>query len=219
MNTSQEKQESVTKYYDKFSKVYDWISSDAYYSKPREYAFEALDLKPSQIVLNMPCGTGQSFSYYQKKMNNKGMIYGIDLSEGMLKQAKNKINANQWTNVKVLKGDATKINIDWINKNIEKDLKFDSILCDLGLSGFPEWKTVIDNLLSLLKPEGKLVIMDWYIKEPGLRGSFIKWIGKGEVSRPIYQYLESKCDNFQLNNSFKKGDMFVAVGTNIHTGK
>ena len=55
--------------------------------------------------------------------------------------------------------------------------------------------------------------MDWYIAKFSLRGEFIKWIGKGEVDRPLYQYMENKVSNFELNNSFKRGGMFVASGT------
>ena len=54
--------------------------------------------------------------------------------------------------------------------------------------------------------------MDWYIEKLNLRGRFIKWIGKGEVNRPIWQYLENKVANFKVDNSFKKGEMFVASG-------
>jgi ubiquinone/menaquinone biosynthesis C-methylase UbiE len=96
---------------------------------------------------------------------------------------------------------------------LEENLEFDSILCDLGLSGFPEWEQVIDNLISLLKLDGKLVVMDWYIEKPSLRGNFIKWIGKGEVNRPIYHYMEKRLPKFELNKSFKNGEMFVAIGT------
>ena len=110
---------------------------------------------------------------------------------GLLK-AKEKIQNNAWKNINVFCGDATKINEEWIDKNIEQNLRFDSVLCDLGLSGFPEWQKIIDNLISILKPDGKLVIMDWFIEKSSLRGEFIKWIGKGDVNRPIYQYMEKK---------------------------
>ena len=213
MNSIKEKQEKATKYCDRFSKVYDWISTDSYYRKPRIFAIEKLDLKPNQNILNIPCGTGQNFKYFQKYMDNTGRILGIDLSEGMLLKAKEKIQNNAWKNINVFCGDATKINEEWIDKNIEQNLRFDSVLCDLGLSGFPEWQKIIDNLISILKPDGKLVIMDWFIEKSSLRGEFIKWIGKGDVNRPIYQYMEKKVSNFELNNSFKKGEMFVAIGT------
>lgn len=208
----EEKQKRVIKYYDRFAKVYDWISSKSYYRKPREFAIEKLDLSKNQVVLNIPCGTGQNFEYYQKHLSNTGTIIGIDLSQGMLEKAKKKMIKNNWTNIQTFKEDATKINSEWVKNEMKSELKFDSILCDLGLSGFPEWQKVIDNLISLLKPNGKIVIMDWYIDKPSLRGRIIKWIGKGEVNRPLFQYMENKVKDFELNQSFKNGQMFVASG-------
>lgn len=207
------KQAKAIKFYDKFSKIYDWISSDYYYRIPRKFAIQKLVVKQNQTILNIPCGTGQNFKYFQEFLKQTGKIIGIDLSEGMLAQAKNKIRKHDWNNLQILCDDATKINRAWVNSNLEENLEFDSILCDLGLSGFPEWEQVIDNLISLLKPDGKLVVMDWYIEKPSLRGNFIKWIGKGEVNRPIYQYMEKRLSKFELNNSFKNGEMFVAIGT------
>lgn len=213
MKIDPEYQEKVTRYYDRFSKVYDLISSDSYYHAPRLFAIDSLDLKSDHTTLNIPCGTGQNFTYIQNKLGGTGQLIGIDLSQGMLSKAQEKIHKNSWGNIQVLLGDATKIKSEWMINQLGKDVKFDSILCDLGLSGFPEWQNIIDNLISLLKTNGKLVIMDWYIEKPSLRASFITWIGKGEVNRPLYQYMEGKMVNFKVNKSFKNGDMFVAVGT------
>lgn len=199
-------------YYDKFSKVYDWLSPKWYYHNARNYAIQQLQLKQGQTVLNLPCGTGQNFEYFQKYLNETGQIIGIDLSDGMLEKAKKKKTANDWQNIQIYKGNATNITKVWLKKNTLVQTKIDAILCDLGLSGFPEWETIIDNMLELLKPDGLLVIMDWYIPEPTLRGKFIKWIGGGEVNRPIYQYLETKVADFSVDTSFNRGGVFVATG-------
>lgn len=208
----EKKQIQAIRYYDKLSKVYDLVSSKWYYHKARSHAIQHLRLKEEETVLNLPCGTGQNFEYFQKYLNNTGLIIGIDLSDGMLAQAKKKIAKTNWPNIKILKGDATKITSAWIAENVDKPIKVDAILCDLGLSGFPEWEKVIDNMLSLLKPKGRIVIMDWYIPKPTLRGAFVNWIGKGEVDRPIYQYLETKVADFKVNTSFNRGGVFVADG-------
>lgn len=209
------KQEKVTKYYDHFARFYDLISSDAYYRKPRLYAIKEMDIKAEQYILNIPCGTGQNFGYFQDYLKRSGKVLGLDLSLGMLEKAQMKVKQNGWENIHLIQADATELSPDWIREKTGEELKFDAILCDLGLSGFPEWKTVIDHLLELLKPHGKIVIMDWYIPKPSLRGFFIKWIGKGEVNRPIFQYLEEKVENFKLNDSFKGGQMFVASGIKL----
>ena len=203
---------AAIKYYDKFSKVYDWFSPKWYYHEARDYAIEQLALKSGNTVLNLPCGTGQNFEYLQKHLNETGLIIGIDLSEGMLEKAKQKLTDNYWNNIQIIKEDATKINKEWVTNHFGRSLKINAILCDLGLSGFPNWEQIIDNMLELLEPNGRLVIMDWYLPEPSLRGKLIKWIGKGEVNRPIYQYLKSKVANFQVNTAFNRGGVFVATG-------
>ncbi len=206
------KQIQAIRYYDKLSKVHDLVSSKWYYHKARHYAIQQLHLKEGEAVLNLPYGTGQNFEYFQKYLNDTGLIIGIDLSEGMMAQAKKKRAKNNWTNVKILKGDATKITKDWIVENVNKPIEVDAVLCDLGLSGFPEWEKIIDNMLSLLKQVGIMVIMDWYLPKPSPKGAFVKWIGKGEVNRPIYQYLETKVTNFSVDTSFNRGGIFVATG-------
>jgi len=212
MGSIEEKQIKATRYYDRFSKTYDLFSPKWYYKKPREFAIKELNLSPNQKVLNIPCGTGQNFDEFQKYLLNSGKIIGIDISEGMLEKAKEKIKKNNWQNIQIFKENVTKVNMEWISEKLNSDLKFDAILLDLGLSGFPYWEKIIDDSISLLKPNGRIVIMDWYIDKPSLRGSFVKWIGKGEINRPLYQYLETKTREFKLNKSFKRGQMFVATG-------
>jgi len=173
-----------------------------------------MELEEGQNILNLPVGTGQNFEYFQQHLKCSGTIVGIDLSAGILQKARGKIASNGWDNVSLFKDDATKINESWVQDHLGEEVKFDAVLCDLGLSGFPEWRNVIDNLLSLLRPGGRIVIMDWYITKPGLRAEFIKWIGGGEVNRPLHQYLAERVEGFQLNDSFKSGDVFVAWGTN-----
>ncbi len=199
-------------YYDKFSKVYDWLSPKWYYHNARNHAIQQLRLKPGQMVLNIPCGTGQNFEYFQEYLQGTGSIIGIDLSEGMLEKAKDKKAAKEWQNIQIYREDATQVDTNWMINNFPLSTKVDAILCDLGLSGFPQWEMVIDNMLELLKPDGVLVIMDWYLPIPSLRGEFIKWIGGGEVNRPIYQYLANKVSDFSVNTSFNRGGVFVAAG-------
>jgi ubiquinone/menaquinone biosynthesis C-methylase UbiE len=199
-------------YYDKFAQVYDLFSPKWYYHEARDYSIKQLQLKEGDTILNLPCGTGQNLESIQDYLNNTGLIIGIDLSGGMLNKAENKVKKNEWNNIKLIKADATKVEPNWIKTQLNHSLKIDAILCDLGLSGFPEWKQVIDNMLLILPLGGRIVIMDWYLPKPTLRGKFIKWIGKGEVDRPLYQYLESKVSNFSVVTSFNHGGVFVAVG-------
>lgn len=206
-----DKLKRAIKYYDTFAKVYDMFSPKWYYHKAKKNAIEQLSLEQGNLVINLPCGTGQNFEYIEAYLKGTGMVVGIDLSEGMLEKAKGKVADNNWKNIKLFHADARHIDNEWLNDHVQDSENVDAILCDLGLSGFPNWKQIIDNLFDMLKPTGRLVIMDWYIPKPTLRGKFIRWIGKGEVDRPIYQYLEQKVYDFSVNASFNRGGVFVAT--------
>jgi len=206
------KQGEVTRYYDKFSRVYDLFSPRAYYHRARLQAIKELNLVEAMSVLNVPVGTGQNFEYFQTYLKNSGLIVGVDISTGMLAKAQKKILKNNWENIKLINQDILNIRSGEVSELI-KQKKIGAIFCDLGLSGFPKWKEVIDILVSMLPANGRISIMDWYIESPSLRSKFVNWIGKGEVNRPIWQYLETKVTDFSVDASFNRGGVFVASGT------
>ncbi|ACN17512.1 UbiE6 [Desulforapulum autotrophicum HRM2] len=197
--------------------MYDVFSPKKYYHKARSQAIKELRLNKEKSVLNVPVGTGQNFEYFQQYLRNSGLIVGVDISRGMLGKAQNKIDQSQWDNIKLLNQDVTNLGSSLVNEFLEENsLKgFDAILCDLGLSGFPQWKEVIDILVSMLSTNGRIAIMDWYI----VRGNFVRWIGKGEVNRPIGQHIETRVADFQVDSSFNRGGVFVASGSKIHESK
>lgn len=211
---TKESQEKAIRYYDKISLFYDFISN-WYYKKARNYAIGELKLKKGKTVLNVPCGTGVNFEYFQHYLGNSGSIIGIDLSKGMIDQAKRKIKQNGWDNIELDLKNVKDIDLAWLTKYLEqgRQIGIDAIFCDLGLSGFPEWRNTIDNMVSLLNPNGRIVILDWYLDKPSLKGKFVKWIGKGEVDRPLWQYLKTKVADFKVDDSFNYGGVFVASGT------
>lgn len=203
--------ERAVRYYDRFSAVYDVVSSPRYYQKPREAAVRALRLEPGQSVLNVPCGTGQSFELLRERLGGTGRIVGVDVSPGMLARAAGKVRTHGWDDVDLVCETVTALDADWAAAQ-GVTAGFDAVLCDLGLSGFPSWQRVCDQLVSTLKPGGRLVVMDWFIPRPSLRGAFIRWVGKGEVDRDLPGYLHGCLDDVEVDDTFKGGDMFVAAG-------
>ena len=208
---SDESPELAMRYYDRFSPVYDVLSSPRYYRKPREAAVEALRLGSGAVVLNVPCGTGQSFELLQDRLRGTGRVIGVDVSSGMLARADAKVRAHGWDNVDLVQEDVTVLDAEWA-ASLGVTEGYDAVLCDLGLSGFPSWQRVTDQLVSTLKPGGRLVVMDWFIPHTSLRGALIRWIGKGEVDRDLPGYLRGLLDAVEVDQSFKGGDMFVAAG-------
>lgn len=214
MYGTEEEQKKAIEYYDKISSIYDAISN-WYYKNARKYAIEKLELTRGQTVLNVPCGTGVNFKYFQNHLENSGLIIGIDLSSGMLEQAERKSKKNDWTNIDLILENATKIDQKWFEdySKSNKPKKIDTVFCDLGLSGLPEWQNIIDNMLSILEPNGRFVILDWYLEKYSPLAKFVKWIGKGEVDRPLWQYLKTKVTDFEMKKFGIFNGVFVASGT------
>lgn len=214
MYGTKEAQQKSIRYYDKISGIYDFISN-WYYKKARSYSIKELKIERGNTILNLPCGTGVNFKYLNEYLNNSGLVIGIDLSKEMLEQAKRKTEKNKWTNIRLELKNATKIDQKWLAdySQYRGAISIDSIFCDLGLSILPEWQKTIDNMLSILKPNGRIVILDWYLEEPGLLAEFVKWVGKGEVDRPLWQYLNTKVSGFKVENFGLMGGVFVASGT------
>ncbi len=198
-------------YYDRFAPVYDVVSSARYYRRPREAAIAALRLAPGDQVLNVPCGTGQNLALMQVPLGGAGRIVGVDVSPKMLARAAAKVSRHGWSNVDLVCADVTTIDGGWA---AERGVPggFDAVLCDLGLSGFPDWRDTVDRLLSAVRPGGRFVVMDWHIPQRTRRGDFIRWVGKGDVDRDLSGYLRDVMGDVSVDRSFKGGDMFVAVG-------
>lgn len=213
MNIEAEKKQLNIRYYNAFASIFDVVSNKYLFQKSRAFAIQELQLQEGYHLLNLPCGTGQNFNLFQKTLKCTGRVVAIDLSKGMLKQADKKVRKNNWTNIHLQQEGATQINLDWVNNQIESGFRFDAILCDFGLSNFPEWEKVLGNLVELLQPKGKLVVLDWYVEKPGQLGKLIKRLKIGQVNLPIAESMKTKLSDFNINSTFANGRIFVASGT------
>lgn len=204
------------KWYDFFSNFYD-NSLEKLYFDSRKRAVELLDLKEGQILIDVACGTGANFKHI-KKNNSKFSLYGTDYSAGMLKKAQHLIEKNSWENIYLFQADARELNASSIEKYTNKKIKFDRVICVLGLSVIPEWEKILDNLIELLNENGKIVIVDVYAEKRNFNTWLVEKIAKADLDRKIWQTLETKTDNFfqeylPVKESKVGGKLFVATGT------
>jgi trans-aconitate methyltransferase len=72
----------------------------------RRKAVDRLELSRGDNVLEIGCGTGNSFSYLYDAVGPAGHIYAVDISPGMLREARKLRDLNHWHNVELSECDA-----------------------------------------------------------------------------------------------------------------
>lgn len=117
----------------------------------RKKAVKALQLKAGDSVVEIGCGTGLNLLLLQQAVGAKGRIIGVDATDAMLNQAKNRVKDNSWSNVELIQCDAREYQFpDAVN----------GIISTLALSLMPDPNKIIMNGISALVPGGKWVVLD-----------------------------------------------------------
>ena len=117
----------------------------------RARAAQRLALEPGNRVLEIGCGTGLNFPYLRSAIGPPGMIYGVDLSAGMLARARQLCNRRGWSNVALAQQDAAEF---------VAPEPLDGVLFGLSYNTMPHHLSVLDHALRQLRPGGRVVIMD-----------------------------------------------------------
>ena len=145
-------QKDVGKLYDRTAWFYDiWASLTE--SKAQKRAIEIAEVQNKTTILDVAVGTGRLFRKIVKQ-NPDGKNYGIDISQGMLEKAK--MNLSKQTN-KIYSleiGSAFDIRMD----DGSVDILFNNYMFDL--ISFDQMDNVINEFARVLKPGGKLVLVN-----------------------------------------------------------
>jgi ubiquinone/menaquinone biosynthesis C-methylase UbiE len=142
--------------YDKLSTVYEDAWSSDYWELSDNFV-DRLLIKKGDNALDLFCGTGYITERIAKI--TKKTVIGVDISQGMLKIAKEKRNTNcKYINSEVIK---------YIKK--QDSNSFDIVTCGWGL-GYSNPSFVINELKRILKRNGKLgIIENTYLSIPELQ--------------------------------------------------
>jgi SAM-dependent methyltransferase len=117
----------------------------------RKRAVDQLKLRRGDQVLEVGCGTGRNFPFLRDAVGAEGRIYGVDLSEGMLRRARKLCLRRLWTNFVLIEADAA----DYASEE-----QFDGVLFSFSYNVMPHHRSVLRQAWKQLRPGGRLVIMD-----------------------------------------------------------
>lgn len=202
-------------FYDYFANFYD-ASLETLYAPYRVLTAEALALQPSSVVLDVPCGTGQSFDALVRGVGPSGVIIGIDASEGMLKRAATRVQARGWSNVHLVGASAADLQASQLTAAVGRDLRVDRLQVFLGMSVFTDPDATFAHLWDLLAPGGRCVLVDVYAERLGVQGWLVNQIARAEIRRRFWEPLERVAKSFERRDlPFHKqhgGQIMLATG-------
>jgi ubiquinone/menaquinone biosynthesis C-methylase UbiE len=171
----------------------------------RRAAVESLGLHAGDHVLEIGCGTGLNFPLLASSVGGAGQVVGVDASWHMLRRARRRIRLRGWPNVRVICAEAATLDLTQ---------RFDAILFGYSLSMIPQWEQSLDRAVALLKPQGRLTVLDFGMFKgwPRPLGSLIRfWLRLNHVDtrRPIEKAMRDLLDNVKLYS--KTGGYFYVV--------
>lgn len=118
----------------------------------RRRTVRTLDLSPGERVLEVGCGTGNSFAALRAGVGSTGSVVGLDVSRGMVRSARVRIREAGWQNVHVVRGDARQPPV--------ADEGFDAAYAAMSISAVPDPEQAIEATATTLRPGGRLVVLD-----------------------------------------------------------
>jgi ubiquinone/menaquinone biosynthesis C-methylase UbiE len=154
----------------KFFVLFEWL-----FLLPRSIRSKAvnrLELKAGNRVLEVGCGTGRNLAPLLQAVGANGRVYGVDLSEGMLAEARELCAGREWHNVELIRADA----VDYALPE-----PVDGAIFSLSYAVIPKHLDALRHAWNQLRPGGYLVIMDARLPS-GITGKllhpFVVWASR-----------------------------------------
>lgn len=120
-------------------------------SSERAKAVADLRLASDMNVLDVASGPGNFTKYLSENLNGDGVAVGFDISEQMIARA---VRDNRGAHAAYMRGDAQALPFS--------DGTFDAVCCYAALYLIPEPLAVVDELVRVLRPGGRIAIMTSY---------------------------------------------------------
>jgi phosphatidylethanolamine/phosphatidyl-N-methylethanolamine N-methyltransferase len=152
----------VARAYDRWAPVYDMVFGPVF-ERGRKAAITAAEHIGGRI-LEVGVGTGISLPDYSR--DNR--IVGVDISEMMLRKARERVSELSLTHVEQLSVmDA---------RNLEfPDASFDVVMAQYVVTACPDPEGALDEFARVLKPGGEIVLLSRVGAEAGLRRTLEHW--------------------------------------------
>ncbi len=139
----------------------------------RDDLIERLEIGDGMRVVELGCGTGSSLDRMGPLASRCASIQLVDLCPALLAVARKRAAARH--NVDVIEADAAR----W-----QPAVPVDRVFLSYALTMIPDWEGVIDNAVRMLKPGGRLGVVDFHLPVSGsvlANGFWRRWFAHDGV--------------------------------------
>ena len=120
----------------------------------RQELYDQIEVPDGGVWVEMGGGTGSNLEYLGDRIQKLSKVYVVDLSESLLNVAQKRASERGWSNVETVAADAT----TW-----QADGGADVVTFSYSLTMIPDWFGAVENAKRMLKPDGKLGVVDFYV--------------------------------------------------------
>ena len=184
--------------FDKIARTYDRLNHLMTLGLDRCWRRRAARQLPfSSSTLDVACGTGDMCVELLKRGCT---VTGVDLSEGMLAIARRKVEKGKWE-------------VATVESLPFEDASVDTVTCAFGVRNFVHLEQGLSEMLRVLKPGGRMVILELATPDCVLLKPFynfytkriIPWLGSRIAgNREAYTYLPESVERFPKGEAFLK---------------
>ena len=194
--------------FDKIARTYDRLNRLMTFGLDRRWrrrAVREFSILNSQFsILDVACGTGDMCVELLKRGCT---VTGVDLSERMLEIARKK-TASANSQFSILNSQFQKANAEALPF---AEGEFDAVTCAFGVRNFVHLEQGLNEMLRVLKPGGRMVILELATPDNPLLKPFynfytkriIPWLGSRIAgNREAYTYLPESIERFPKGDAF-----------------
>lgn len=184
-------QEKTTRtIYNVWAYVYDACFWPGIVRRRASRAIAQMHIAPGERILDIGVGTGLALPAYPEH----AQVVGIDLSEGMLKRAKERLVQDNLNHIRLTLGNALQLPFS--------SETFDYVLLSHVITVVSDPVKVIDEIRRVAKPGARVVLINHFQSTNRVVALFERWVN------PICQWLGWKSD-LSLEDLIRKTDLQI----------
>lgn len=188
-------EQTISSMFDRIADRYDFLNGVLSFGQDarwRKHLIKEIPEIENGALLDIATGTGVVLKQAIQKHPRYERFVGIDISDGMLQKARERLgNSAELLNMSAMKLDF-------------EDDSFDCITFAFGLRNVPDPIHVLQECARVLRPGGRLLLLDFFNNKPAYKFSPVQWynrhilpiIGGIFSDKKAYEYLPKSVDSF-----------------------